>query len=84
MMNHKIGSPKWYWKSVVDYQTLYIRIDFYFIFLIWFQWYQFYVDHLSSSEVMVFVILNFCPSLAHKMQIREILRFKVPPESYVT
>ena len=25
-----VGSPKWFWKSVVDYQTLYICIDLFF------------------------------------------------------
>ena len=31
---------------------------------------------------MIFLILNVLPHFAHKMQIREILRFKVPPGSY--
>ena len=58
---------------------IYLHLE---IFFIWFEWYQFYVDHLSSSEVMICLIFNFLPQFAKKMQIKEILRFKVPPGSY--
>ena len=26
-----VGSPKWFWKSIVDYQTLYICIDLFYL-----------------------------------------------------
>ena len=32
---------------------------------------------------MIFLIINTLPQFVHKMQIREILRFKVPPGSYI-
>ena len=31
---------------------------------------------------MIFLIFSILPHFAHKMQIGEILRFKVPPGSY--
>ena len=59
----QVGSPNRFWKSIADYHTLYICIDLFF--KIWFQWYQFYVDHLSSSKVKIFLYLIFCPQNAN-------------------
>ena len=32
---------------------------------------------------MIFLIFNILPHFAYKMQIREILRFNVPPGTYI-
>ena len=30
-LKSEVGSPKWFWKSIVDYQTLYICIDLFYL-----------------------------------------------------
>ena len=40
------------------------------------------MDHLNSSEVMIFLIFIFLLQFVHSLQIREMLKFKVPYGSY--
>ena len=77
-----VGSPKWFWKSIVDYQTLYISIDL-------------FLSDFSDTNFMLitWVVLKLwfkkkkkkkLPQFAHKMQIREILRFYLEAILHIT